>query len=115
VIFIVAGGAARAAAEAWSARQRAGAATLRYLSAASTLFKGRRPQCDRDSARSRPDNDPNEEAVRQSASIRPRRTWTAIVQETHVENCPFCVSGIRHVRHVPSGSVRVGQDFGDVG
>jgi hypothetical protein len=51
--------------------------------------------------------------VRQSGPIHARHTWPAIVEQPRVENCPFCTFGIRHVGHVPSGSVRVGQDYGD--
>lgn len=58
-------------------------------------------------------HDRNEDDVRQSGSIHTRYAWAAIVEPARLEDCPFCRVGITHVSHVPSGSVRVGQDYGD--
>ena len=42
-------------------------------------------------------------------------TASAGPDESTVGDCPFCVAGLRHARHVPAASVTVGQDFGKVG
>jgi hypothetical protein len=46
------------------------------------------------------------------------RLWigaSAGPDESSTGDCPFCLAGLRHARHVPAAFVTVGPDFGEIG